>query len=139
MEGVAQTTELITFKEIRHPIQLIRYAMLHSTNKIEMDCLVVKAQWLKLSEKSGEGGRCSHTLPACRGMLIVNTMVRLDALQFDAGKGGPAGRELRAPKGTKAACKVYYISQKSHHALLACSEDWGGLKPRAAQKLTSLV
>ena len=36
--------------------------MLHGTDRIEKCYLIVKAQWLKLKEKSGEGGRRSYTL-----------------------------------------------------------------------------
>ena len=49
-------------------------------------------------------------------------MVRLSGLQFDKGKGGPAERELRVPKGSEVAAKVYYISKETHHSLLACCD-----------------
>lgn len=90
---------------------------------IEKGYLVVKAQWLKLKEKNGEGGRRSYTLLDAEVLLVVNHIVRLNGVQFDAAKGGPAGRELRAPKGGKAKeawAKVYYISREMHHALLSC-------------------
>ena len=97
--------------------------MLHGTDRIQKGYLIVKAQWLKLKEKSGEGGRRSYTLLDGEILLVVNTMVRLSGLQFDKGKGGPAGRELRTPKGLKeSAAKVYYISRETHHSLLACSD-----------------
>ena len=93
---------------------------LQSTDHIEEGYLVVKAQWLKLKEKNGEGGRRSYTLLDAEVLLVVNHMVRLSGLQFDAGKGGPSDRNLRVPKGKEASLKVYYISRETHHSLLSC-------------------
>ena len=47
--------------------------MLHGTDRIEKGYLIVKAQWLKLKEKSGEGGRRSYTLLDAEVLLVVNT------------------------------------------------------------------
>ena len=90
----------------------------HSTDHIEKGFLIVKAQWLKLKEKNGEGGRRSYTLLDAEVHLVVNHTVRLSGLRFDPAKGGPAGRVLRGRK--EAAAKIYYISRETHHSLLSC-------------------
>jgi hypothetical protein len=93
---------------------------LHGTDLIEKGYLVVKAQWLKLKEKNGEGGRRSYTLLDAEVLLVVNHMVRLSGLKFEDGKGGPAGRELR---GEAALKFMYYFSREAHYSLLSCCDQ----------------
>ena len=70
---------------------------LQATDHIERGWLVVKAQWLKLEKKECEGGLRAYSLLDGEVLLVVNHTVRLGGLQFAQGKGGPQGRELRAP------------------------------------------
>lgn len=95
---------------------------LHATDHIEKGFLVVKAQWLILKERNGEGGRRSYTMLDEEVLVVVNTMVRLGGLKFDHAKGGPAERTLRTPPVKGVREKLYYISMETHHSLLACTE-----------------
>ena len=117
-------------------------ATLHETDTVEAGFLVVKARWLKLEQRDCEGGLRSYSVLDREFFLVVNTMVRLEGLKFADGKGGPQGRELRAPKGKapvpafqgpkaksskaqalpkEASLKLVYISRDTQHAIEACS------------------
>ena len=48
-------------------------------------------------------------------------MVRLAGLQFAPGKGGPQGRNLRAPK--EATAKLVYISKETHYSIEVCCDE----------------
>jgi hypothetical protein len=61
----------------------------------------------------------SYTLLDGEVLLIVNHTVRLSGLQFAAGKGGAAKRELRS-MGSEAKPKLLYISRDTHHSIEAC-------------------
>ena len=112
--------------------------MLHATDRIQQGWLVVKAKWLKLEKKDCEGGLRAYSTLDAEVLLLVNHMVRLSGLAFAAGKGGPAGRELRAPakpkafdkpKGTttapakEAMAKLVYIGKETHYSIEACCDE----------------
>lgn len=110
---------------------------LHATDRIEEGWLVVKAKWLKLEKADCEGGLRAYSLLDAEVLLVVNHTVRLAGLRFADGKGGPAGRELRAPppkafdkpkeKTTaapkEAAAKLLYIGKETHYSIEACCDE----------------
>ena len=111
---------------------------LHTTDRIQEGWLVVKAKWLKLEKKDCEGGLRSYSLLDAEVLIVVNHMVRLYGLAFAEGKGGPAGREMRAPKPKafekpkdktsttalpkEAATKLVYIGKETHYSIEACCD-----------------
>ena len=99
----------------------------------------MKAKWLKLEKKDCEGGLRAYSLLDAEVHIVVNHMVRLSGLAFAEGKGGPAGRKLRAPAKPKAfdkpkgkasttappkeaASELVYIGKETHYSIEACCD-----------------
>jgi hypothetical protein len=111
------------FDRIRfeNTLRLTSMAARPATDRIEEGWLIVKAKWLKLEKADCEGGLRAYSLLDAEVLLVVNHMVRLGGLRFADGKGGPAGRELRAPKP-----KVFDINDKPKEKTVAAPKDEGG-------------